>query len=64
MDKKKRAPPAQRRDPSQLNAFERFYEKFRGVPLRYIDIFIGVCLVALVLVVLIGSLKGFGVLCA
>ena len=48
MDKKKKAPPAERRDLSQLNAFERFYEKFRGVPLKYIDIFIGVCLAALV----------------
>lgn len=62
MDKKKKAPPAERRDLSQLNAFERFYEKFRGVPLKYIDIFIGVCLAALVLVVVTGSLKGFGIL--
>ena len=62
MDKKKQTPPAQRRDPSQLNAVEKFYENFRVVKLRHLDIFIGVCLVALVLVVLIGSLKGFGVL--
>ena len=31
-----------RPDRSQLNAFENFYEKFRKVPLKYIDVFIGV----------------------
>ena len=29
-----------RPDRSQLNAFENFYEKFRKVPLKYIDVFI------------------------
>lgn len=48
-------------DPSQLNAVERFYERFRGVPLRNLDIFIGVCIAALVLVVVLGMLKGWGV---
>ena len=41
-------------DHSQLNAFENFYEKFRKVPLKYIDVFIGVCVAALVIVVLVG----------
>ena len=51
-----------RPDRSQLNAFENFYEKFRKVPLKYIDIFIGVCVAALVIVVLVGILKSKGIL--
>ena len=47
-----------RPDHSQLNAFE----KFRKVPLKYIDIFIGVCVAALVIVVLVGILKSKGIL--
>ena len=47
---------------SQLNAFENFYEKFRKVPLKYIDVFIGVCVAALVIVVLVGILKSKGIL--
>ena len=62
MEQNDKKTPAPRRDPSQLNAIEKFYEKFRGIPLKYIDIFIIVCLVALAAVVLIGSLKGIGVL--
>ena len=60
MDKKKKAPPAERRDPNQLNAFERFYEHFRGTPLKYLDIFIGVCVAAIVVVVIAGMLKSRG----
>lgn len=52
----------ERPDRSQLNAFENFYENFRKVPLRYIDIFIGVCAAALVIVVLAGILKSKGIL--
>ena len=51
---------SERPDRSQLNAFENFYENFRKVPLKYIDIFIGVCITALVIVVLIGILKSKG----
>ena len=51
-----------RPDRSQLNAFENFYEKFRKVPLKYIDVFIGVCVAALVIVVLVGILKSKGIL--
>lgn len=36
---------------------ERFYDNFSGVPLKYLDAFIVVCIAALVLVVLIGVLK-------
>ena len=49
-----------RPDRSQLNAFENFYENFRKVPLKYIDIIIGVCITALVVVILIGILKSKG----
>ena len=51
-----------RPDHSQLNAFENFYEKFRKVPLKYIDAFIVVCAIALVAVVGIGILKSKGIL--
>ena len=51
-----------RPDRSQLNAFENFYENFRKVSLNYIDIFIGVCVAALVIVVLVGILKSKGIL--
>ena len=51
-----------RPDRSQLNAFENFYENFRKVPLKYIDIFIGVCVAALVIVVLVSILKSKGIL--
>lgn len=52
-------PPAgsPRKDRSQRNAFENFYEHFRGVPLKYIDIFIGICAVALVAVVAAGIIN-------
>ena len=51
-----------RRDPSQLNAIEKLYEKFRGVPLKYIDIFIGLCAAAFFAVVILGMLKERGLL--
>ncbi|WP_455192260.1 hypothetical protein [Gemmiger sp.] len=54
--------PDSRPDRSQLNAFENFYENFRKVPLKYIDVFIGVCVAALVIVVLVGILKSKGIL--
>ena len=66
MGEEKRTPETNaadtRPDRSQLNAFENFYEKFRKVPLKYIDIFIGVCVAALVIVVLVGILKSKGIL--
>ena len=61
MDKQEKDQPS-RPDPSQLNAIEKLYEKFRGVPLKYIDIFIGVCAAAFVVVVILGMLKERGVL--
>lgn len=49
--------PRPRTDRSQRNAFENFYEHFRNVPLKYIDIFIGVCAVALVAVIAAGIIN-------
>ena len=57
MENEKKDP---RRDPSQLNAIEKLYEKFRGVPLKYIDIFIGLCAAAFFAVVILGMLKERG----
>ena len=62
MERNEKKEPATRRDPSQLNAIEKFYEKFRGVPLKYIDIFIGVCVTAFLVVVILGMLRGRGIL--
>ena len=62
MEQNEKKEPAPRRDPSQLNAIEKFYEKFRGVPLKYIDIFIGVCVAVFLIVVILGMLRGRGIL--
>ena len=63
MGEEKTTPETEKKpDRSQLNAFENFYENFRKVPLKYIDIFIGVCVAALVIVVLVGILKSKGIL--
>ena len=47
----------ERPDRSQLNAFENFYENFRRVPLKYLEIFIGLCVAALVGVIALGILN-------
>ena len=53
---------SERPDRSQLNAFENLYENFSKVPLKYIDAFIVVCVIALVVVVGIGILKSKDIL--
>ena len=44
------------------NVFHSFYDQFRGVPLRYFDIFIGLCVAAIVIVIVIGVLQARGIL--
>ena len=44
------------------NIFRGFYDRFRGVPLRYFDIFIGLCIAAIVVIVAVGILQSRGVL--
>lgn len=44
----------------QRTGMENFYEHFRGVPLKYLDIFIGICVAALILFIVLGFLKGHG----
>lgn len=48
--------------PEPQNEIQRFYEQFRGVPLKYIDIFIYVCMTGLIAVVVVGILKAKGIL--
>ena len=42
-------------------AKENFYENFRKVPVKYLDILIGACAVAIVVVIILGMLKGRGI---
>ena len=39
------------------NWLTRFYDRFEGVPLKFIDTFIVVCVIALICVVTVGILK-------
>lgn len=41
-----------------LRGKEKFYEHFRGVPLKALDIFIGLCIAAFFLVIAVGVLQG------
>lgn len=47
--------------PVKRRKIEDFYDKFEGVPIKYIDIFIGVCCAAFFVVVIMGALHGRGV---
>ena len=49
--------PEQNRRP-----IENFYDYFKDVPLKYLDIFIGVCIAAIVIFVILGMLKGRGMI--
>ena len=44
------------------NIFQDFYDRFRGVPLRYFDVFIGLCIAAIVVIMVVGTLQARGVL--
>ena len=60
MDDKQREPLPEEEIHVPGNAFEHFYEHFRKVPLKYIDLFIGLCVAALVLVIVLGLLDSRG----
>ena len=44
------------------NIFQSFYDRFLGVPLRYFDLFIGLCIAAIVIIVAVGVLQARGIL--
>lgn len=44
----------------QPKGLEHVYQNFKGVPVKYVDIFIWLCVAALVLVLVVGVLKGNG----
>jgi|GEM_PF-6869866 len=63
MDNNKNEELLERNEPvdmSQLNAMERFYERFRGVSLKKLDIFIICCIVGIVLTIALGVLDSRG----
>ena len=63
MDNNKKEEISQQSEPvdmSQLNAMERFYERFRGVSLKKLDIFIVCCIVGIVLTIALGVLDSRG----
>lgn len=53
--------PADDNKTSDRRLIEGVYDKLDGVPIKYIDIFIGLCAVAFVVVVVLGMLHGRGV---
>lgn len=44
------------------NIFQGFYDRFRGVPLRYFDVFIGLCVAAIAIIIVVGVLQARGIL--
>ena len=44
--------------PRPKRPIERFYDKFEGVPLKALDIFIGILIAAFIILVVLGYLKG------
>lgn len=55
------SPESARRSESH-SPLEPVYQHFQDVPLKYVDIFIGLCVAALVLAVVAGVLKGNGII--
>ena len=46
----------------QMNGKERVYDSFRKVPVRYLDYLIAACAVGIVVCVVLGMLKGRGII--
>ena len=70
MDEQNQVPPEEERDgeretapskPEYHSLLEPIYKNI-DVPLKYVDIFIVLCIAALILVVVVGILKGNGIL--
>ncbi|MDE7245242.1 MAG: hypothetical protein K2O18_14905 [Oscillospiraceae bacterium] len=61
MEEKNRNTPSQVPE-EKRRPIENFYDNFRDVPLKYLDIFIGVCMAAIVVFILLGMLKGRGMI--
>ena len=45
-----------------MNGKERVYDSFRKVPVRYLDYLIAACAVGIVVCVVLGMLKGRGII--
>lgn len=52
----KQSTPAESQGPR--NGKEKFYENFSGIPVKYLDIFIGICIAALILLIVVGVARG------
>lgn len=44
------------------NVFRDFYDLFRNVPLRAFDIFIGLCIAAILILIVVGTLQARGII--
>ena len=60
MDENNKQQNTEAKNHMPANSVQEFYERFRGVPLKKIDTFIGICIAAIVLVVIIGMLDSRG----
>lgn len=60
MDQKQDDSSGQTEAKRPTRGLEGFYENFRGVPLKYVDAFIIVCVVMLIAVIVFGVLQARG----
>lgn len=60
MDQNNQQQKPEIREHMPANSVQEFYERFRGVPLKKIDMFIGICIAAIVVVVIVGMLDARG----
>lgn len=59
LDEGQKAAPAK---PEYHSPLEPVYQNFRKVPVKYVDIFIGLCVAALVIVLVVGFLNSKGII--
>lgn len=60
MDEPNKKPEGKLESEGEPKGLEHVYQNFKDVPVKYVDIFIWLCVAALVLVLVIGILKGNG----